>query len=129
MREIKFRAWSKKEEKYYNEVGFHRSIIMWNDGYKKDAMGALTVAPVFENYIIEQYTGLKDKNGKEVYEGDIIKADIREYSIMTMGVIVYSNDLTSYCNLNDGGFTMLMRLRDIKIIGNIHENPELITGG
>jgi uncharacterized phage protein (TIGR01671 family) len=123
MREIKFRAWDELQKLY---VAIEK-IDFVND--------RVWINPAIESHnkicdlLLEQYTGLKDKNGVEIYEGDIIKADIREYSIMTMGVIVYSNDLTSYCNLNDGGFTMLMRLRDIEIIGNIHENPELITVG
>lgn len=75
--------------------------------------------------IVEQYTGLKDKNGKEIYEGDIVRY-VDDWD--ENGEIVY----------DDGGFEVhwpieLERLEGdiadmMEIIGNIHENPELLGG-
>jgi uncharacterized phage protein (TIGR01671 family) len=120
MREIKFRSWSKKENKYYHEVGFHRSIIMWNDGYKKTALGALTVSPMFENYIIEQYTGLKDKNGVEIYFDDFVKAPSGN-----IFEVVWNDEEMRIC-LKDKDYYYNFNVPLYEIIGNIHEKSELM---
>lgn len=84
---------------------------------------------------VGQYTGLTDKNGKKIFEGDIISTDIaRPY------LIVEFRDGCFMCNCNDGGEDyydiMLPILKEAQtqykygeIIGNIHDNPELLEGG
>lgn len=124
-RELKFRAWDKENEEYRN--GY--DVLLRYDGsaISRYALGALdTDMPV--NAIIEQYTGLKDKNGKEIYEGDIVK--IEAYSRFYQ--VVYRKWDCSFVFENDEYEDIVHIFKDFpdkyEVIGNIHENPELLGG-
>ena len=102
MREIKFRAWDKKEKQMVFGVPFHRD----NTG-------------VFE---IMQFTGIKNEDGKEIYEGDILKwncqDDFDDYFICEL------KNQRWLVNIKDNGWGDIFP--DMEIIGNIYENPELL---
>ena len=127
MREIKLRAWCQRLKKYYFNVGTHPSIMQWCEDYKKESPGALIVSPLYENYIIEQFTGLRDKNGREIYEGDIVSDGMWQ----SYGCLNGTHEV----KFEDGGFypfcvpkwECTMDIKGCEIIGTIHENPELLS--
>jgi len=123
MREIKFRAWDKRKKRILlYEVCDWLEIAM--DGKIFDMRFHGGGEEVTDYYILMQYTGLKDKNGKEIYEGDIIEFQEMKYEVY------YSN--TSFkvrpypyplheLHRQDG-----IIYYGCEVIGNIYENPELI---
>ena len=137
-REIKFRAWHRKEKIMY------WFKLMWgNFGY---GGGYIGMAPFGQpdtnkNYKdnlrlvdpdeceIMQYTGLKDKNGKETYEGDIVRQvisddfeDLSNENLIEIGAVVFN---LGQFEINNYPLYVCIDF-DAEIIGNIHENPELI---
>jgi uncharacterized phage protein (TIGR01671 family) len=115
MKDIKFRAWDKdaKTMIYYDYI--HPISIMFNGIIN---YGGKDMTDDFE---LTQYTGLKDKNGKEIYEGDILldtdTQNIRE--------IIYN--APSFVLKDDNEyFYWTFHANDYIVIGNIFENPELL---
>ena len=129
MRELKFRAWDKAQNKMYTGVGFD-SI----DSFPR-RLYAVEVGPLpficFEDVEIMQFTGVKDEYKVDVYEKDIIIFDNSDIGgSKYTGTIVWCNDPT-LDSLGWGLWTSKGYLRTdflgrIKIIGNEHENPELL---
>ena len=86
--------------------------------------------------VLMQYTGLKDKNGKGIYEGDIVKSiaqsnDHSQRGAVTIGRVYFSTGSFKIAPDNFETGTKLfdvLLINSVEIIGNIHDNPELLNG-
>ena len=79
---------------------------------------------------VGQYTGLTDKNGKKIFEGDIVKINLYEPSrFYEIGYIKYDYFKTRFVFCTDEGDYGIDITCVFEVIGNIHDNPELLKGG
>lgn len=140
-REINFRAWDIAANKMLNHVGYHPSIIERHTDYEEGSAGQYTISPSFTNYKLMQYTGLKDKYGVEIYEGDVLETVIDQYAntaIVKFGDCFHLLGEDGFCGwylefikstfpVSAKG-CQLNNSIDITsiVIGNIHQNPELL---
>jgi hypothetical protein len=107
-REIKFRAWDKDQKRFiYPKLWDNKMPSNWERWF-----------------ILSQFTGLKDRNGKEIYEGDVTKGG---------DVIKWNNKLCLFCRhyLSMGGEWLpatypMTDSDDLIIIGNLYEHPNLL---
>lgn len=124
MREIKFRVWSEKWKKWLNQ---EEHVIYADNGDVGEVNDCELVEFIVHDTLVEQYTGLHDKNGKLVYEGDIvICSEGCPHQVIWVeeigGTFIGGMPAWYLSGLRDGyAWTGTERL-----IGNIHENPELL---
>lgn len=122
-REIKFRAWKKVgTQEMFNDIqaiDFKKGFIFI--GYKVSELTIRTDKEKLENVELMQYTGSKDMNGVEIYEGDILQS---EYYLRYQ--VVFKGDCWRCEPLKNSSFKNRFIGRDLKVIGNIYENPELL---
>lgn len=125
MRQIKFRVWHKKYKEMYEVTCIDwEAEFVWVKYYDDDREEWFSREEHFADLELMQYTGLKDKNGVEIYEGDILFHPLQGKRKV---FYPYSETVASYGlqNVDNGmGNTLKDAHRVWEIIGNIYENPE-----
>ncbi|KKN16820.1 hypothetical protein LCGC14_0972050 [marine sediment metagenome] len=126
MREIKFRVWDKRKGRMRfgndNLLISLGGLLFWDVGYKEpDMLGE----EERQDYVLMQYTGLKDKNGVEIYEGDVVAL----WTQLSTGPHKSLSDVRvawSESGLNWNIWAPQER-ESWEVISNIYENPELLN--
>lgn len=129
MRDIKFRAWDEKRKVMFSDKALCLVIHFNGELNHFDTDGEIMGTGNTEQIPLMQYTGIKDKNGKEIYEGDIVLSPQR-----AIQRVFYSEQFAAflcediYRQNGEIGDTWIVEKED-EVIGNIYENPELLEGG
>lgn len=143
MREIKFRAWNKIDKKMFtvDEISWDKNGMFLGEYVFGGCKGTIHL----KHCELMQYAGQKDKDGKEIYERDIIKTDYNDVYDFAYYQVVWSENEGAWdtkclaLHHKENGFKDISRggyctgyfstFKNIELIGNIYENPELIGEG
>jgi len=132
-REIKFRTWDKQLKQFAewtNRDPFfdtsHGQIFFWERVQREDGSydGDIILQDHGDRFVLQQYTGLKDSKGVEIYEGDILKWHEGENNLSE---VIFLNGSFMVRGINWGAFWYLSDYYNVyTYFGNIFENPELL---
>ena len=145
MRDIKFRAWvTLPHHDPYMEYPFsleaqanpsiaiqlHGTVLQLDEDFISLKAKPATLY-LSDQVILMQYTGLKDKNGREIYEGDIVRVRLREGDYFLSQMVWYKlgwklRSIVGKGGVGDWSYHYFEDPRDREVIGNIYENPDLI---
>lgn len=122
MREIKFREWHQNHMRYWDDIGFFHLYVL-NDG----------------KGVFEQYTGINDVNGKEIYVGDVVEpvrvistpvfssvTPLQRPMVVKEDTYVNSKWIARSVGTDNYSVEDYYFGSELRVIGNIHENPELL---
>ena len=142
MREIKFRVYNPRDNKVHYDITGFEYIDNGN-------MSGVFIDGTFflkEEVELMQYTGLKDKNGKEIYEGDIVKVHFDKKDAYTINILNLKKSVNKIGKIEyivDGFCVFIEKfgeniyplsffgdeiINQLEVIGNIYDNPELLKG-
>lgn len=141
---FKFRAWHKKRKKMYEVLHFHTAT--WDNGGEWVTAKGFNIITRQDIHIqiepkdsfIMQCTGLKDKNGREIYDGDILKFKLledfaafgtNEKYVEIIAPVIYEYGGFFIEQSENSIFLGQLPMSEIEVIGNIYENHELLREG
>lgn len=140
---IKFRAWDAENRRYIQSP----LIVIDSSGPKAYVDNREFEDAIDRDCVVEQFTGLKDRNGKEIYEGDICRLSIKGLGITVISQMKYFEDFSMFAfssvphyyvrthddrPMGSSGSSTPWKpylpgsYKSIEVIGNIHESPELL---
>lgn len=124
MREIKFRAWDKKHKRWLNLRNYCIVPDVHGVWFLRTDKGHALV----DDAELSQFIGLKDKNDKDIYEADILRVDWNDkrYPPHNVGPVEWDDEEASW-KLGEGGSPKADAENHMEVIGNVWENPELIS--
>ena len=129
MRDIKFRAWDTWQNKYLQD---ENNLLINPFSGEQTTVEMGEIYGNTDQYILEQYTGLKDKNGVEIYENDVVRMHVIVLSPDDkIGVVKYSPQYGYSLHFTSGRmarqeYWATGDKHKIEVIGNIHENEDLL---
>jgi uncharacterized phage protein (TIGR01671 family) len=129
MREIKFRAWDKVNKEMWKvlqlPLSFPCNTLLLHSYY--DEGETMQEGKNIDNYIFMQFTGLLDKNGKEIYEGDVLSYPIPNDEMR--GVIIWGKyEYIVEYSYENADYLATIGEDGCEVIGNIYEHPDLLKG-
>lgn len=129
---LRFRAWLKKEQKMDNEIDH----ISWLEDELYCIGDGITYMVSAEDLVLMQSTGLKDKNGKEIFDGDIVRTTrFLGRADEIGGFYEYEKDYVGVVKVLEGSWVidtgsvavrLWSEIDESEVLGNIYENPELL---
>ena len=134
MREIKFRGWQPATKKWIYGGGVRSDYERIYQQHPLDEEDCWCI--IVDPATVGEYTGLKDKNGKEIYEGDVIRSPLSEDKTRPHRIFYHTGNAAFMGALVDRKELCYLRLDQDwiykfgkEVISNIHDNPEFLKGG
>lgn len=134
-REIKFRVWDNYDKKWVNDWDHFAPLWGCNptEPHRSFHLSRLDGGEGPHSYVVQQFTGLLDKKGKEIFEGDVVKSNLTAFGATEPFNLIVEYDQNSFeaffpIKENEPAFPMIHNdaLFDCEVVGNIFENPELL---
>ena len=125
MKETKFKAWDKENKKMVSVISLHDkhylSFCVYSTSQSSDGITELD----YDKCELMQFTGLKDRNGKEIFEGDVLQINPKglKYFIVQSFIL---DTYTLWKMIAERLNNPMKKYTKIEVIGNIYENPELL---
>ncbi|EAF8151141.1 YopX family protein [Listeria monocytogenes] len=129
MRAIGFRAFVKRKKKMLpvTDLCFNETEAVGVSGCGNAKCTLCVDWYSFDDVVLMQYTGLKDKNGNKIFEGDIVNCKFFDRMVGDIaGVINFIDCVWAVSDFKNKRLYQLIDVDNIEIIGNIHENPDLL---